>query len=108
MINLTETRELPLRLGASAPYRSGRNEAWLKIKTIQMGKITVIGFVKDPTGVAALYLGKREGKDLVDMGKVRTGWSQTVSSQTRKQFDSVVSPKSKLTKPIKKAKVDLG
>jgi hypothetical protein len=25
----------------------------------------VIGFVKDPTGVAALYLGKREGKELV-------------------------------------------
>ena len=33
------------------------------------------------TGVAALYLGKREGKDLVYMGKVGTGWSRTVSSQ---------------------------
>jgi bifunctional non-homologous end joining protein LigD len=32
--------------------------------------------VKDPTGVAALYLGKREGKDdLVYMGKVGTGWT---------------------------------
>jgi bifunctional non-homologous end joining protein LigD len=29
--------------------------------------------VKDPTGVAALYLGKREGKELVYMGKVGTG-----------------------------------
>jgi bifunctional non-homologous end joining protein LigD len=60
--------------------------------------------VKDPTGVAALYLGKREGKDLVYMGKVGTGWSRTVSSQIRKQLDTVVSPKSKLTKPIKKPK----
>lgn len=89
---------------ADAPYRSDRNERWLKIKTAQRGKFPVIGFVKDPTGVAALYLGKREGKDLVYMGKVGTGWSRTLSSQIRKQLDTVVSPKSKLTKPIKKPK----
>ncbi|SDJ61497.1 bifunctional non-homologous end joining protein LigD [Bradyrhizobium lablabi] len=89
---------------ADAPYRSERTEAWQKIKTVQKGKFPVIGFVKDPTGVAALYLGKREGKDLVYMGKVGTGWTRTVSSQIRKQLDTVVSPKSKLTKPIKKTK----
>jgi bifunctional non-homologous end joining protein LigD len=89
---------------ADAPYRSNRNEAWLKIKTVQREKFPVVGFVKDPTGVAALYLGKQEGKSLVYMGKVGTGWSRTVSSQTRKQLDSVVSPKSKLTKPIRKLK----
>jgi bifunctional non-homologous end joining protein LigD len=89
---------------ADAPYRSERTEAWLKIKTVRKGKFPVIGFVKDPTGVAALYLGKREGKELVYMGKVGTGWSRTVSSQIRKQLNTVVSPKSKLTKPIKKPK----
>ena len=87
---------------ADAPYRSERTEYWLKIKSVQKGKFPVIGFVKDPTGVAALYLAKREGKDLVYMGKVGTGWSRTVSSQIRKQLDLVVSPKSKPTKPIKK------
>jgi bifunctional non-homologous end joining protein LigD len=87
---------------ADAPYRSERTEAWLKVKTVQRGKFPVVGFVKDPTGVAALYLGMREGKDLVYMGKVGTGWSRTVSSQIRKQLDTVVSPKSKLTKPIRK------
>jgi bifunctional non-homologous end joining protein LigD len=50
---------------AQAPYRSDRNEDWLKIKTVRKGQFPVIGFVKDPTGVAALYLGKREGKDLI-------------------------------------------
>jgi len=89
---------------ADAPYRSERTEAWLKIKTVQREKFPVIGFVKDPTGVAALYLGKREGRELVYMGKVGTGWSRTASSQIRKQLDTVVSPKSKLTKPIKKPK----
>jgi bifunctional non-homologous end joining protein LigD len=89
---------------ADAPYRSDRNENWVKIKTVQKGKFPVIGFIKDPTGVAALYLGKREGKDMVYMGKVGTGWSRTVSSQIRKQLDTVVSPKPKLTKPVRKRK----
>ena len=66
---------------ADAPYGSERTEAWLKIKTVQKGKFPVIGFVKDPTGVAALYLGKKEGNELVYMGKVGTGWSRTISSQ---------------------------
>jgi bifunctional non-homologous end joining protein LigD len=89
---------------ADAPYRSERTEAGLKIKAVQKGKFPVVGFVKDPAGVAALYLGKQEGKDLVYTGKVGTGWSRTVSSQIRKQLDNVVSPKSKLTKPVKKPK----
>jgi bifunctional non-homologous end joining protein LigD len=89
---------------ADAPYRSERNENWLKIKAVHKGKFPVVGFVKDPSGVAALYLGKQEGKDLVYMGKVGTGWSRTVSSQIRKQLDTVVSPKSELTRPIRKPK----
>ncbi|WP_249152180.1 hypothetical protein [Bradyrhizobium liaoningense] len=87
-----------------AQYRSERSENWLKIKAAQKGKFPVVGFVKDPNGVAALYLGKREGKDLVYMGKVGTGWSRTVSGQIRKQLDTVVRPKSKLTRAIKKPK----
>jgi bifunctional non-homologous end joining protein LigD len=89
---------------ADAPYRSERNENWLKIKAVHKGQFPVVGFIKDPSGVAALYLGKQEVKDLVYMGKVGTGWSRTVSSQIRKQLDTVVSPKSKLTRPIRKPK----
>ena len=89
---------------ADAPYRSERTEAWVKVKTVQKGKFPVVGFIKDPSGVAALYLGKKEGKELVYMGKVGTGWSRTVSSPIRKQLDTVVSPKQKLTKPIRKPK----
>jgi bifunctional non-homologous end joining protein LigD len=87
-----------------APYRSERNEAWLKVKCVMKGRFPVVGFVKDPTGVAALYLGKREGNDLVYMGKVGTGWNRTTLSQIRKQLETVVSPKTKLTKPIRKPK----
>lgn len=89
---------------ADAPYKSERGEAWLKVKAVQRGKFPVVGFIKDPSGVAALYLGKREGKELRYMGKVGTGWSRTLSSQIRKQLNTVVSPKSKLTKPVRKPK----
>ncbi|WFU76983.1 hypothetical protein [Bradyrhizobium sp. CB2312] len=89
---------------ADAPYRSERAEAWQKIKVVQKGKFPVVGFIKDPSGVAALYLGKREGKDLVYLGKVGTGWNRTTSAQIRKALDTVVSPKQKLTKTIRKPK----
>jgi bifunctional non-homologous end joining protein LigD len=89
---------------ADAPYRSERSDAWIKVKCLQRGKFPVVGFVKDPTGVAALYLGRQEGKDLVYSGKVGTGWSRTVSCQIRKKLDTVVSSASKLTKPIREPK----
>jgi bifunctional non-homologous end joining protein LigD len=54
-------REGIISKNADAPYRPDRNEAWLKIKTVQKGKFPVIGFVKDPTGVAALYLASGKG-----------------------------------------------
>lgn len=87
-----------------APYRSERVEAWQKVKTVQREKFPVVGFIKDPSGVAALYLGKQEGKELRYMGKVGTGWSRTTSRQIRNALDTVVSPKSKLTKAVEKPK----
>ncbi|MGM4958200.1 non-homologous end-joining DNA ligase [Bradyrhizobium barranii] len=87
-----------------APYRSDRVEAWQKIKTVQREKFPVVGFVKDPSGVSALYLGKHDGKELRYMGKVGTGWSRTKSAEIRKALDTVVSPKQKLTKPVRKPK----
>lgn len=38
------------------------------------------------------------------MGKVGTGWSRTTSRQIRNALDTVVSPKSKLTKAVEKPK----
>lgn len=89
---------------ASFLFATDRNEGWLKIKAVQREKFPVVGFVKDPSGVAALYLGKKEGKDLVYMGKVGTGLDRTSSGKIRKALETVVGPKAKLTKPIKKSK----
>ena len=50
---------------ADAPYRSERNENWLKIKAVQKGKFPVVGFVKDPT--------RRRGAVPRQAGRQRTG-----------------------------------
>ena len=92
----------------AAPYRSDRNEGWLKIKTAKRGTFPVVGFVKDPTGVAALYLGKQEGEELIYMGKVGTGWSRTTSSKIRKQLETVVSAQVPAHKARQEAEGDVG
>jgi bifunctional non-homologous end joining protein LigD len=88
---------------AEVRYCSGRNEeGWLKVKCSQRAKFPVVGFVKDPGGIAALYLGKQEGNELSYVGKVGTGWSRTVSADLRRKLNEAASPRSKLTKPVRK------
>ena len=61
---------------AEAPYRSERTKAWVKSKQFKAGSFRPSGLCQNRSGgLPALYLGKREGKDLVYIGKVGTGWS---------------------------------
>jgi ATP-dependent DNA ligase len=48
----------------AAPYRSERNESWIKVKCIQTARYEVIGY-KD--GATSLY--RRDGDDLIYAGK---------------------------------------
>jgi bifunctional non-homologous end joining protein LigD len=54
--------------------------------------------VKDPAGVAALHLAKREGKDFVHVGKVGTGFNRKSSMELHMKLDAIVSFKSRLVK----------
>ncbi|MEH2478203.1 bifunctional non-homologous end joining protein LigD [Nitrobacteraceae bacterium AZCC 2146] len=83
---------------AQAPYRSERGEAWLKIKCVVRDNFAIVGFVEDPAGIAALHLARREGKDLVYVGKVGTGFTRKSSLEIRKKLDAIMSPKSRLVK----------
>jgi bifunctional non-homologous end joining protein LigD len=71
---------------ADAPYRSDRNEAWLKIKTSQRARFPVIG---SPTGVSALYLARKEGRELVYME--RSGQAGPAPSLARSGSNSTPS-----------------
>jgi bifunctional non-homologous end joining protein LigD len=50
---------------AQAPYRSDRNEGWLKIKTVQQGKFPVIG-----------------------SSRIRAGWPRCISESAREKISS--------------------
>ena len=52
-------------------HRTGAERIRLKIKCVQRAKFPIVGFVKDPAGLAALHLAKREWKDFVYVGKSR-------------------------------------
>jgi bifunctional non-homologous end joining protein LigD len=88
----------------SAPYRSERNESWLKIKCIQTARYEVIGY-KD--GATSLYLAKREGKDLIYVGKAGTGFTQSMILDLYRLLKPITLPKMPLAKkPDRKNKID--
>ena len=85
-------------------YRSERTEAWIKTKCIQVAKYEVIGY-KD--GATSLYLGKREGKDLVYVGKAGTGFTNSMILELAKLLKPITLAKMPLAKkPNRKNKID--
>jgi bifunctional non-homologous end joining protein LigD len=64
---------------ADAPYHGGRSRAWLKVKCRRVEDF-VIGGWTDPRGsrpgLGAVHLGRREGRDLVYVGRVGAGLSE--------------------------------
>lgn len=56
-----------------APYRSDRVEAWQKIKVVQKGKFPVVGFIKDPSGVARCIWARGRARILCTWGRSAQG-----------------------------------
>ena len=65
---------------ADAPYRSGRNRSWLKVKCGKRQEFVIGGWTASDkrTGFKSLLLGYYRGDDLVYAGKVGTGFDQTL------------------------------
>ncbi len=85
-------------------YKSGRTDDWVKVKCVQKARFPVVGFIPDVGGVSALYLGKKEGKELVYAGKVGSGFSQKTSMSVRKNLEALVAPEQRLTRKVRKPK----
>jgi bifunctional non-homologous end joining protein LigD len=84
-----------------APYRSDRNENWLKLKCVQTDQFIIVGYVPASSGrgLGALRLAT---KDLQYAGKVGTGFSDKVSISLRKQLDLISIPKAPIKIPRKR------
>ncbi|MGY3370224.1 ATP-dependent DNA ligase [Bradyrhizobium sp. GM2.4] len=88
-----------------APYRSDRVEAWQKIKTVQREEFPRHRICQRSCRRCRSVSWQTGWQGAAVHGKVGTGWSRTKSAEIRKALDTVISPKQKLSKPIKKPKV---
>jgi bifunctional non-homologous end joining protein LigD len=93
---------------ADAPYRSGRQDSWIKLKCKKSETFPIIAFVEKlgarPRKIASLYVGRRDGGKLVYAGKVRTGYTEVTARELRERLDPLIRKKSPLSVAVKKPK----
>jgi bifunctional non-homologous end joining protein LigD len=64
----------------------------------------VVGFAPEGSaGIAKLRLPRREGRALVYVGRVGTGWDRKTAAAIRRTLTPLARTKSPLAKPIKRA-----
>ena len=80
---------------ADAPYRGGRSDCWLKIKSDRPGDFVIVGFT-DPKGsrshLGALQLADMVNGTLVYAGRVGTGFNETQLTELKALLDPIVRP----------------
>jgi len=84
-----------------APYRSDRNDNWLKLKCIQTDQFIIIGYEPASSGLGLGAL-RVATKDLKYAGKVGTGFTDKVSLSLRKRLDQFSVDKAPIKVPNKK------
>ena len=80
---------------ADAPYRSGRTDAWRKIKCSSSEEFVVAGYTPSttaPKSVGSLILGTHEDGTLVHVGRVGTGFRDAVAEDLRTRLEPLRSP----------------
>jgi bifunctional non-homologous end joining protein LigD len=88
---------------ADAPYRSGRGEQWIKVKCWKRDRFAAIGFVPEgSSGLLKLRLARREGRELIYVGRVGTGWDRKTAGRIRRALEPLARPTAPLAKPLKK------
>jgi bifunctional non-homologous end joining protein LigD len=93
---------------ADAPYKSGRQEIWIKSKCRLTETVPIVGFVEKlgarPRRITALYAGRREDGRLLYGGKVGTGWNDAVAEDLREALGPLIRKTSPLDVKVSKSK----
>ena len=85
------------------PYRSGRDDHWLKSKCVERQEFIILGYITSTVAagmVGALMLGYREGGKLCYAGRVGTGWSSAQAQTLKEEIDKLAAAKPALAKPL--------
>ena len=78
----------------SAPYRSERTEAWVKVKCRPGHEVVIGGWSGSATKLRSLVAGVYRGDHLVYIGQVGTGFNQRNSKQLLQKLETLASDKS--------------
>jgi len=91
-----------------APYRSGRQETWIKLKCTKSDTFPIVAFVEKlgarPRKIASLYVGRRDGERVLYACKAGTGYTEKVARELREKLDPLIVRTSPLAVPVKKPK----
>ncbi len=74
---------------ADSPYRNGRSDHWLKVRSNRTGDFVIVGWVPQKTNAAdlgALVLAEYRGGELVCCGRVGSGLGQTVRRDLQRRI----------------------
>jgi bifunctional non-homologous end joining protein LigD len=88
---------------ADLPYRSGRNDDWLKSKCIQVDEFVIIGYVVSnvsANAVGALVVGYFERKRLMYAGRVGTGFTQKTAAELMRTLRPLRIPAPAIADPL--------
>lgn len=91
-----------------SPYRSGRQDVWIKLKCTKSDTFPIVAFVEKlgarPRKIASLYVGRHEGDRLLYAGKARSGYTESIARELREKLDPLIIKRSPLSVPMKKPK----
>src|SRR3954453_5933324 len=91
-----------------APYRSGRQDSWIKLKCKKSDTLPIVAFVEKlgarPRKIASLYVGRCERGKLLYAGKVRSGYTETNARELRERLDPLIRSTSPLDLAVRKPK----
>jgi bifunctional non-homologous end joining protein LigD len=71
-------------------YASGRSNDWVKKTCAQRETLTIAGFALDGAKWDGLYLGRREGKDLIYAGKVDHGFDKAAAMDLHSRLKPLI------------------
>ena len=86
-----------------APYRPGRGKSWVKAKCSARQEFVVAGFAPSTAmrnAIGSLVLGVYDKGALIPVGRVGTGFSQTVAKELYTRLEKMLAPKSPFKAPL--------
>ena len=86
---------------ASAPYRGTRTRDWLKIKCVQRQEFVIVGWSESDRriGFRSLLLAARDGRKLIYVGKVGTGFSGKLIQDLMDRMEPLATDKAPVEVP---------